>query len=100
MKRLPIGIDDFEEIINENYYYIDKSLLIKEIISLEASPVVGCFNLKTAIKMLRKCKILIQNDLLNCLTYSGVGGQFSKSLWINRLRLRSILIAVLRIIGY
>jgi hypothetical protein len=49
--------------------------------------------------MLRKCKILIQNDLLNCLTYSGVGGQFSKSLWINRLRLRSILIAVLRFNG-
>jgi hypothetical protein len=36
MKRLPIGIDDFEEIINENYYYIDKSLLIKELIDNRA----------------------------------------------------------------
>jgi hypothetical protein len=54
-------------------------------------------NLKTTIKILRKCKILIQIDLLDCLTYSGVGGQSSKSLWINRLRLRRILIAVLRL---
>ncbi|MBF8984596.1 AAA family ATPase [Lutibacter sp. B2] len=32
MKRIPIGISDFKEIINENYYYVDKSLFIKEII--------------------------------------------------------------------
>ena len=32
MKKLPIGISDFKEIINKNYYFIDKSLFIKEII--------------------------------------------------------------------
>ena len=31
-KRLPVGIDDFTKIRNGNYYYVDKSLLIKDII--------------------------------------------------------------------
>lgn len=32
MKPLPIGIDDFKKLINENYYYVDKTLLIKELL--------------------------------------------------------------------
>lgn len=31
-RRLPIGISDFKEIIEENYAYVDKSLLIQEIV--------------------------------------------------------------------
>ena len=31
-KRLPIGIENFKEMIEENYYYVDKTLLIKDII--------------------------------------------------------------------
>jgi len=31
-KKTPIGISDFKEIINENCYFVDKSLLIKEVI--------------------------------------------------------------------
>jgi hypothetical protein len=32
MKRLPIGISDFKELIESDFYFIDKSLFIKEII--------------------------------------------------------------------
>lgn len=32
LKKIPIGISDFKEIIKDNYYYIDKSLFIKDII--------------------------------------------------------------------
>ncbi len=32
MKPLPIGVDDFEEIILKNYYYVDKTLMIKELL--------------------------------------------------------------------
>lgn len=32
LKRIPIGVSDFKEIVSENYYYIDKSLFINEII--------------------------------------------------------------------
>jgi len=32
MKKLPIGISDFKDMITGNYYYVDKTLLIKEII--------------------------------------------------------------------
>ncbi|WP_206154957.1 AAA family ATPase [Clostridium muellerianum] len=32
VKRISIGITDFKEIVNDNYYLVDKSLFIKEII--------------------------------------------------------------------
>lgn len=31
MKRLPIGTSDFKDLIDENYYYVDKTLLIEEL---------------------------------------------------------------------
>ena len=31
-KLLPIGIDDYKKLIDENYYYVDKTLMIKELI--------------------------------------------------------------------
>jgi Predicted AAA-ATPase. len=31
MKELPIGIQTFEKIINENYYYVDKTPFIKKL---------------------------------------------------------------------
>ncbi|OFI05273.1 putative AAA-ATPase [Clostridium acetireducens DSM 10703] len=32
MKKMPIVISNFKEIIENNYYHIDKTLLIKEIL--------------------------------------------------------------------
>lgn len=32
MKKIPIGISDFKKLMSEEYYFIDKSLLIKEIL--------------------------------------------------------------------
>ena len=32
MKQLPIGVSDFKFLIDQDYYYIDKTLFIKEII--------------------------------------------------------------------
>lgn len=34
-KPLPIGIDDFEKLITGNYYYVDKSDLIKDLLDLK-----------------------------------------------------------------
>ena len=31
-KRLPVGVENFEQIINDNYYYVDKTGLISELI--------------------------------------------------------------------
>jgi len=36
MKRLPLGISDYKQIIEENYYYVDKTLLIKELLDIRA----------------------------------------------------------------
>lgn len=35
-KPLPIGIDDFEKIISSDYYYVDKTLLIQELLDKAA----------------------------------------------------------------
>lgn len=37
MKRIPLGIDDFDKLIREEYYFADKSLLIKDIIESESA---------------------------------------------------------------
>lgn len=34
-KPLPVGVDDFEKIVKEGYYYIDKTILIKELLDLK-----------------------------------------------------------------
>lgn len=34
-KALPIGVDNFEKIRKENYYYVDKTALIKEMLDLK-----------------------------------------------------------------
>ena len=34
-KALPIGVDNFEKIIRDGYYYIDKTMLIKELMDLK-----------------------------------------------------------------
>jgi len=35
-KSLPIGIDLFEDMIMEDYFYIDKTLFIKEILDFKS----------------------------------------------------------------
>lgn len=34
-KALPIGVDNFEKVIRENYFYVDKTMLIKELLDLK-----------------------------------------------------------------
>lgn len=40
-KPLPIGVDNFEKLIREGYYYIDKTMFIKELLDLkgEVNPI-------------------------------------------------------------
>ena len=32
-KKLPIGIENFEDMIKENYYYVDKTGLLKQLLN-------------------------------------------------------------------
>ncbi len=32
-KKLPVGIDDFEKLIREDFYYVDKTLMIRDLLS-------------------------------------------------------------------
>ncbi|MBP1566249.1 MAG: AAA family ATPase, partial [Oscillospiraceae bacterium] len=36
LKPIPIGIEDFKEIIDIGYYFVDKTLLIKDLIDNRA----------------------------------------------------------------
>jgi hypothetical protein len=40
MKKLPVGISDFKELRDENKYFVDKSIFIKEIIEDEAKVIL------------------------------------------------------------
>jgi hypothetical protein len=33
MKKLPVGVEDFKEILKNNYYYVDKTKLIIELLN-------------------------------------------------------------------
>ena len=50
-KPLPIGIEDFKRLIDDKYYFVDKTLMIKELI--ESQTIVGLFT-----KPRRFCKTL------------------------------------------
>ena len=39
-KKIPIGIDDFDKLIRENYYFADKSLFIKAILEAESAETI------------------------------------------------------------
>ena len=43
-KPLPIGIDNFEMLITRGYYFVDKTLLIKDLLDNKAS-VNLCFDI-------------------------------------------------------
>ena len=34
-KPLPIGVDDFKELVKKEYYFVDKTLFIKELLDLK-----------------------------------------------------------------
>ena len=38
-KAVPVGIEDFERIINEDYYYVDKTMLIEELL-INRAPII------------------------------------------------------------
>ncbi|MDR1765071.1 MAG: AAA family ATPase, partial [Lachnospiraceae bacterium] len=35
-RPLPIGVDDFEEMIQKGYYYADKTLMIRDLLDLDS----------------------------------------------------------------
>lgn len=35
LKRIPVGIEDFKKIIDQGYYYVDKTSLIKDVWSVK-----------------------------------------------------------------
>ena len=53
-KKLPIGIENFEDMIKENYYYVDKTGLIKQL--LNEHGLVNLFTRPRRFGKSRRCK--------------------------------------------
>ena len=43
-KPLLIGVDDFKKLIDKNYYYVDKTLLIKELLDKKCNEALKQIN--------------------------------------------------------
>lgn len=50
-KALPIGVDNFKKIITENYYYVDKTMFIKELLDLKGE-------VKRAMRIIVSCSVI------------------------------------------
>ena len=59
MKAVPLGIEFFKEIVNGNYYYVDKTLLIKELLAPEPAKA-------TLITRPRRFGKSLNMNMLNC----------------------------------
>jgi len=73
-KQLPVGISDFEKLITQNYYFVDKSLLIKEILDSGAEvtliprprrfgKTLNLFMIKCFFEKVEKSKVHLFNSL-------------------------------------
>ena len=67
---LPIGIDDFEKLITEGYYYVDKSLLIKELLDKK-----GAVNLFTRPRRFGKS---LNMSMLQCFFENSGDDEYNK----------------------
>jgi len=59
LKSLPVGIEDFKDIITKDYYYVDKSQFIKELIDYKGS--VNLFTRPRRFGKTLNLSILISN---------------------------------------
>lgn len=69
-KALPVGVENFEDIIKSDYYYVDKTMLIKELLDLK-----GKVNLFTRPR--RFGKTLNLSMLRYFLRIQGIPGRMS-----------------------
>lgn len=93
-KMLPSGIEDFEEIITENFYYVDKAGLIRDLLNdwtkVTLFTLLRRFSKTLNMNMLRRFLklVLTQNSLM--------GWQFqakqssAKNTWVNSPLFRSV----------
>lgn len=36
IKAIPIGVEDFKELVQKNYYFVDKTMMIKDLLEKQA----------------------------------------------------------------
>ena len=55
MKMLPIGIENFKELIDNKYYYVDKTALIKDVSSEKVALYTRPRRFGKTLNMSRRC---------------------------------------------
>ena len=78
--NFPVGISDFKKIRENDYYYIDKSGLIKELLKRESAEV-------TLITLPRRFgKTMGMSMLAHCLIYGPITGGYSMVLKLSTMK--------------
>ena len=77
-KKLPIGIENFEDMIKENYYYVDKTGLLKQLLNEH-----GLVNLFTRPRRFGKS---LNMSMLKYFFEIGMIRQFLKALKFQRTK--------------
>ena len=79
IKKLPIGVSDFKKLIEENYYYVDKTLFIKELYDSSAEVILlprpRRFGKTLNISMLRYFFEQSENSNAHLFTNTLISGQ-------------------------
>ena len=79
LKKLPIGIENFEEMRREDFYYVDKSHVIEQLLTQW-----GKVNLFTRPR--RFGKTMGMSMLAHCLIYGPITGGYSMVLKLSTMK--------------
>ncbi len=55
MKALPIGVENFKKLIDKDYYYVDKTNFIKDVLNAEVSLYTRPRRFGKTLNMSRRC---------------------------------------------
>lgn len=57
MRSLPIGIENFKELIDKDYYYVDKTLFIRDVLKQKVALYTRPRRFGKTLNMSRRCPL-------------------------------------------
>ena len=67
MKHIPIGIESFKELIDGEYYYVDKTLFIKDVCKEKVALYTRPRRFGKTLNMNRRCPPMARCSITKCI---------------------------------